>query len=174
MDVFSAQQFLSISILFSFYWRNVSEKLPNPRGISIPHSTYSWKINWTSVINLVKRQRGSAVPRSLEESQPQPFSHTLLVNGVSQRPEAARTPSHTGGGLSLRRVAGSCGSGLSGKCVHGTKELIRDASGLAQPAEEGAVDSGGVVPDGVLSGKEQTRDGLKEGGREREREEMFR
>lgn len=62
----------------------------------------------------------------------------------------------TGGGLNLLGVAGGCGRGLSGKGVHGTQELICDASGLAQPAEQGAVDGGWVISDGVLPSKEET------------------
>ncbi len=74
--------------------------------------------------------------------------------------------SDAGGGLSLLRVAGGCGSGPSGERVHGTQELIRNASGLAEPAEQGAVDCSGVIPDGVLPGKEETRDRLGVGGEE--------
>lgn len=70
--------------------------------------------------------------------------------------------SGAGGGRSLLRVAGGGGRGLSGEGVHGAQELVGDASGLAEPAEEGAVDRGGVIPDGVLAGEEQTRDGLRE------------
>lgn len=65
--------------------------------------------------------------------------------------------------MSLLRVTGSCGSGLPGKRVHGPQELISDASGLAQPAEQGAVDCGGVIPDRVLPREEQARDGLSGG-----------
>lgn len=67
----------------------------------------------------------------------------------------------TGGGLNLLGVAGGCGRGLSGKGVHGTQELICDASGLAQPAEQGAVDCGWVISDGVLPSKEETRNRLR-------------
>lgn len=69
--------------------------------------------------------------------------------------------SDAGGGLSLLRVAGGCGSCLSGQRVHGTQELIRNASGLSEPAEQGAVDCGGVIPDGVLPREEETRDRLR-------------
>lgn len=74
--------------------------------------------------------------------------------------ELRESISDAGGGLSLLRVAGSRGSGLSGKCVHGTQELVCDASGLAQPAEQRAVNCSGVIPDCVLPGEEETRDGL--------------
>ena len=73
--------------------------------------------------------------------------------------------SDAGGGLSLLRVAGSCRSGLSGKSVHGTEELICDATGLAEPAQQGTMNCGRVIPDGVLTGEEQTRDRL--GGKEK-------
>lgn len=69
--------------------------------------------------------------------------------------------SDAGGGLRLLRVAGSCGSGLSGQRVHGTQKLICDAPGLTEPAEQGAVNCGWVIPDGVLTSKEQTGDRLK-------------
>lgn len=65
-----------------------------------------------------------------------------------------------GGGLGLLRVAGGCGRGLSGECVHGTQELVGDASCLAETAEQGAVNRGRVVPDGVLPGEEEARDRL--------------
>lgn len=76
-------------------------------------------------------------------------------------PLLAGTVSDTGGGLGLLRVAGGCGGGLPGERVHGTEELVCDASGLAEPAEQGAVNRGRVIPDGVLAGEEQTRDGLR-------------
>lgn len=69
--------------------------------------------------------------------------------------------SDAGGGLSLLRVAGGCGSGLPGKRVHGTEELICNASGLTEPTEQGAVDCGRVIPDGVLSREEETRNRLR-------------
>lgn len=75
--------------------------------------------------------------------------------------ELGKAISHAGGGLSLLRVAGGRGSGLSGERVHGTQELICDASGLAEPAEQGTVDCSGVIPDGVLPGEEETRDRLR-------------
>lgn len=81
----------------------------------------------------------------------------LLVRSWQEQGEGI---SDAGGGLSLLRVAGGCGSGLSGKRVHGTQELICNASGLTEPAEQGAVDCGGVIPDGVLPGEEETRDRL--------------
>lgn len=68
--------------------------------------------------------------------------------------------SDAGGGLSLLRVAGGRGGGPSGKSVHGTQELVRDAAGLTEPAEQGAVNRGGVIPDGVLPGEEESRDRL--------------
>lgn len=71
----------------------------------------------------------------------------------------------TWGRLRLLWVAGSCGRGLSGQRVHGTQELVGDASGLTEPAEQGAVDRGGVIPDRVLPGEEETRDRLR--GREK-------
>lgn len=67
-----------------------------------------------------------------------------------------------GGRLGLLRVAGGCGRGLTGKRVHGAQELIRDAAGLTQPAEQGAVDCGGVISDGVLPGEEEAWDRLTE------------
>ena len=75
--------------------------------------------------------------------------------------ELGEAISDAGGGLGLLRVAGSCGSGLSGQRVHGTQELICNASGLAEPAEQGTVDRGRVIPDCVLPGEEETRDRLK-------------
>lgn len=66
-----------------------------------------------------------------------------------------------GGRLGLLRVAGGGGRGLARERVHGAQELIRDAAGLAQPAEQGAVDCGGVISDGVLPGEEEAWDGLK-------------
>lgn len=70
--------------------------------------------------------------------------------------------SDSGGRLGLLGVAGGCGRGLARKRVHGAQELIRDAAGLTQPAEQGAVDCGGVISDGVLPGEEEAWDGLKE------------
>lgn len=72
--------------------------------------------------------------------------------------------SHTGGGLCLLGVAGGCGYGLPRQSVHGSQELVSDASGLPEPAEKCAVDGGGVIPDGVLAGEEQTWNRLKEAG----------
>lgn len=72
-----------------------------------------------------------------------------------------------GSRLSLRRVAGGRGSGLSGKRVHGAQELVGDAPGFPEAAEQGAVNCGGVVSDGVLAGEEEAGDGLR--GEERER-----
>jgi len=66
--------------------------------------------------------------------------------------------------MSLLRVAGGCGRGLSGERVHGAQELVGDASGFAEPAEQGAVHRGGVVPDRVLPGEEEARHRLR--GRE--------
>lgn len=68
--------------------------------------------------------------------------------------------SGAGGGLRLLRVAGGCGSGLPGQRVHGAQELVGDASGLAEAAEQGTVDRGGIVPDGVLTGEEEARNRL--------------
>lgn len=65
-----------------------------------------------------------------------------------------------GSGRSLLRVAGGCGRGLSRQCVHGPQELVGDAPGLSEPTEQGAVNRGRVVSDGVLAGKEQARNGL--------------
>lgn len=62
----------------------------------------------------------------------------------------------------MLRVAGGRGRGLARKRVHGAQELIRDAAGLAQPAQQGAVDRGGVISDGVLPGEEEAWDGLTE------------
>ena len=89
------------------------------------------------------------------------FSLTARVLSVQEPGEAVS--SDGGGGLSLLRVAGCCGRGLSGKRVHGAQELIGDASGLAEPAEQGAVNRGRVVPDRVLPGEEETRHGLRGG-----------
>lgn len=75
--------------------------------------------------------------------------------------ELGEAISDAGGRLGLLRVAGSCGSGLSGQRVHGTQELICNASGLAEPAEQGTMDRSGVIPDCVLPGEEETRDRLK-------------
>lgn len=91
------------------------------------------------------------------------FSLTAIVGPTVLQELGEAVSSDGGGGLSLLRVAGGCGRGLSGKCVHGTQELICDASGLAEPAEQGAVDCGRVVPDRVLPGEEETRHGLREG-----------
>lgn len=68
--------------------------------------------------------------------------------------------SDSGGRLGLLRVAGGCGRGLTGQRVHGAQELIRDAASLAEPAEQGAMDCGGVISDGVLPGEEEARDRL--------------
>lgn len=69
--------------------------------------------------------------------------------------------SHARSGLGLWRVAGSCGRSLSRECVHGSQELICDASSLPESTEEGTVDCGGVISDGVLPGEEKARHGLK-------------
>lgn len=84
------------------------------------------------------------------------------MNGVKVQSwqEMGESFSHARGGLSLRRVAGGCGRGLSGECVHGTQELICNTSCLAEPTEQGAVDCSRVIPDGVLPGEEETRDRL--------------
>lgn len=89
----------------------------------------------------------------------------IICCSWSDSSELAGTMSDARGGLSLLRVAGGCRSGLSGKRVHGTEELICDATGLAETAQQGAVDCGRVIPDGVLTSEEQTRDRL--GGKER-------
>lgn len=61
----------------------------------------------------------------------------------------------------MLRVAGASGSGLSGKCVHGTEELICDAAGLSKTTEECPVNCSGIVSDGVLTSEEETRDRLQ-------------
>lgn len=71
-------------------------------------------------------------------------------------------PSHAGsllGGHSWR--------GLAGQGVHGPQELVGDAAGLAQAAQQRAVHRGRVVADGVLTREEQPRDGL--GGENKQR-----
>lgn len=66
-----------------------------------------------------------------------------------------------GGGLRLLRVASGGGRGLSGQRVHGAQELVGDPAGLAKAAQQGAVNGGRVVSDGVLTGEEEPRDGLR-------------
>lgn len=61
----------------------------------------------------------------------------------------------------MLRVAGASGSGLSGKCVHGTEELICDAAGLSKTTEECPVNCSRIVSDGVLTSEEETRDRLQ-------------
>lgn len=73
-----------------------------------------------------------------------------------------RTVSDGGGsGLSLRWVVGGGGRGLPGERVHGAKELVCDAPGLAEAAEEGTVYRGWVVPNCVLAGEEESGNRLE-------------
>lgn len=81
------------------------------------------------------------------------------MNLSTEEPTEAALDSR--GGLGLLRVVGGGGCGLSGECVHGAQELVSDASCLSEPAEQGAVNCGWVIPDGVLTGKEQARDRLR-------------
>lgn len=53
---------------------------------------------------------------------------------------------------------------MSGEGVHGAQELVGDASRLSQAAEQSAVHRGWVVADRVLTGEEQTWDGLRTKG----------
>lgn len=76
--------------------------------------------------------------------------------------------SDRGGGLGLLRVGGGRGRGLSWECVHGAQELVGDASCLAEPAEQSAVDGGRVVSDRVFAAEEEPGDGLA-GGRGRQK-----
>lgn len=64
-------------------------------------------------------------------------------------------PSH-GGSL----LGGHPRGGLAGQGVHGPQELVGDAAGLAQPAQQRPVHRGRVVADGVFAREEQPRDGL--------------
>lgn len=94
------------------------------------------------------------------------YGPTFLMNcyicqTVLNWQKLGKTVSDAGGGLRLLRVTGSCGSGLSGQRVHGTQELICDAPGLPEPAEQGAMNCSGVIPDGVLTSEEQAGDRLK-------------
>lgn len=84
-----------------------------------------------------------------------PFKNPRFFPGLRSRSDA-------GSGLRLLGVTGGGGRGLSGECVHCAEELICDASGFPEAAEQGAVDCSGVISDGVFAGEEQTRDGLEE------------
>lgn len=57
-------------------------------------------------------------------------------------------------------LGGHSGRGLPGQGVHGPQELVGDAAGLAQPAQQRPVHRGRVVADRVLARKEQPGDGL--------------
>lgn len=118
---------------------------------------------WKPSLSILKSEWNAPV-RKINSTCLRSFSsfwvnHSIYLGTATDKTNTGLV-SDGGSGRSLLRIAGGCGRGLSRQRVHGSQELIGDATGLSEPAEQGAVNRGRVVSDGVLAGKEQARNRL--------------